>query len=188
MKNATGEITTHLRACNLCEAICGLEIKVQAGAIVSIKGDPNDPLSRGHICPKAVALKDIQSDPDRLRRPVRRLREQGDGTEWEEISWEAAYDTVARNLLAIRQQHGDDALAIYMGNPSVHNYGMLTHSMALFSHLRTKNRYSATSVDQLPHHLTSLWLYARSSLRGPGEDSRGSIQPRLGPASAETIA
>ena len=70
---------------------------------MSIKGDPNDPLSRGHICPKAVALKDIQTDPDRLRRPMRRRREKGDGTEWEEISWEAAYATVAQRFLAIRQ-------------------------------------------------------------------------------------
>ena len=57
-----------------------------------------------------------------------------------------------------------NSLAIYMGNPSVHNYGILTHSMALFSHLRTQNRYSATSVDQLPHHLTSLWLYGHKDL------------------------
>lgn len=156
--------TIHYRACNLCEAICGLEIRVRAGEIVSIKGDANDPLSRGHICPKAVALQDLQSDPDRLRRPMRRLRNVGDGTSWEEISWAAAFDEVAERIVGIRRRDGDDAFAVYMGNPSVHNYGMLTHQGALFSHLRTNNRYSATSVDQLPHHLTSLWLYGHKDL------------------------
>jgi len=164
MDNSQTAESIHHRACNLCEAICGLEIRVRAGDIVSIKGDANDPLSRGHICPKAIALQDIQNDPDRLRRPMRRLRDRGDGTQWEEISWDAAFDEVARRLVEIRARHGDDALAVYMGNPSVHNYGILTHQGALFSHLRTKNRYSATSVDQLPHHLASLWLYGHKDL------------------------
>ena len=53
--------STHYRACHLCEAICGLEIKTNGSEIVSIKGDKEDPFSRGHICPKAVAIKDIQS-------------------------------------------------------------------------------------------------------------------------------
>ena len=48
---------THYRACNLCEAICGLEIQVEDGAITSIRGDADDPFSRGHVCPKALALK-----------------------------------------------------------------------------------------------------------------------------------
>lgn len=160
----TSHETTHYRACNLCEAICGLEIRVRDGAIVSIKGDPNDPLSRGHICPKAVALQDLQTDPDRLRRPLRRHRDSGDGTTWEEISWDAAFDEIAARIVDIRRRHGDDAFAVYMGNPSVHNYGILTHQGALFSQLRTNNRFSATSVDQLPHHLTSLWLYGHKDL------------------------
>lgn len=164
MTDDAGEITTHLRACNLCEAICGLKIQVFDGEIVSIKGDPNDPLSRGHICPKAVALQDLHNDPDRLRRPMRRLRDEGDGTQWEEIDWDTAFDIVAERIVSIRRERGDDAFAVYMGNPSVHNYGVLTHQGALFSHLRTQNRYSATSVDQLPQHLVSLWLYGHKDL------------------------
>jgi len=163
-ENIDNEVTTHFRACNLCEAICGLEIKVAGGEITSIKGDPNDPLSRGHICPKAIALKDIQLDPDRLRQPMRRLRGKDGVPQWEAISWDSALDTVAEALVASRIEHGDDALGVYLGNPSVHNYGILTHQMALFSHLRTRNRFSATSVDQLPHHLSSLWLYGHKDL------------------------
>ena len=73
---------THYIACNLCEAICGLEIKLEDGQIRSIKGDQQDPISKGHICPKAVVLQDIYNDPDRLRRPIKKTE---DG--WQPISW-----------------------------------------------------------------------------------------------------
>ncbi len=156
--------STHYRACHLCEAICGLVIETEGREVVSIKGDKNDPLSRGHICPKAVALKDIHDDPDRLRRPVKRVSDGNGDAQWQEISWEEALDTTAERLVDIRARHGDDALGVYLGNPTVHNYGMMTHQGNLFRHLRTNNRFSATSVDQLPHHLAALWLFGHKSM------------------------
>jgi anaerobic selenocysteine-containing dehydrogenase len=154
----------HYRACHLCEAICGLVIETEGDQVISIKGDKDDPLSRGHICPKAVALKDIHEDPDRLRRPLKRVEDGAGGSSWEEISWEEALDTTARRLVEISQRDGINAIGIYLGNPTVHNYGMMTHQGNLFRHLRTNNRFSATSVDQLPHHLVSLWLFGHKSL------------------------
>ncbi len=145
---------THYGACNLCEAICGLEFRVDGNEILSIRGDDADPLSHGHICPKAVALKDIYEDPDRLRRPMRRI-----GDRWEEMSWEAAFDLVAEKLLAIHKMHGANSIAAYLGNPSVHNYGVLTTSSNFIGPLKTRSRYSATSVDQLPHQLLVMWMY-----------------------------
>jgi anaerobic selenocysteine-containing dehydrogenase len=150
----------HYRACHLCEAICGVVIETEGNEIVSIRGDKDDPLSRGHICPKAVALKDLHEDPDRLRAPVKKT---ADG-QWQEISWEEALDTTARRLVEIHNAHGVHAIGAYLGNPSVHNYGMLTHQAQLFRNFRTNNRFSATSVDQLPHHLASLWLFGHKSL------------------------
>lgn len=149
----------HYGACNLCEAICGLEFRVRDGHIVSIRGDEQDPLSRGHICPKAVALQDIHEDPDRLRRPLKRV-----GERWEEVSWDAAFDDIADRLAAIHREHGANSIAAYLGNPSVHNWGILTHSAALFAPLKTRSRYSATSVDQLPHQLVAYWLYGHQLL------------------------
>ena len=156
--------TLHHRACHLCEAICGLSIETtttpESGvAITSIKGDPLDAFSRGHICPKAVALQDIQNDPDRLRQPMRR-----EGSEWQPIEWQAAFDLVAEQLLDIQQRHGQNAVAVYQGNPSVHNYGLMTHSNYFLGLLKTRNRYSATSVDQLPHHLSSFLMYGHGLL------------------------
>lgn len=162
--NAPEIIKTHHRACHLCEAICGLVIETQGEAIVSIKGDKEDPLSRGHICPKAVALIDLHEDPDRLRKPVKRTTNDKGENQWTEISWDEALDTTASKMVEISQRDGVDAIGVYLGNPTVHNYGMMTHQSNLFSHFHTKNRFSATSVDQLPHHLVSLWLFGHKSL------------------------
>ena len=156
--------TLHHRACHLCEAICGLTIETEvqddgSTQIRSIKGDAQDTFSRGHICPKAVALQDIQSDPDRLRQPMRRV-----GSEWQAIDWDEAFALVAERFSAIQERHGKNAVAVYQGNPSVHNYGLMTHSNYFLGLLKTRNRYSATSVDQLPHHLTSHLMYGHGLL------------------------
>lgn len=148
------EIRTHYRACNLCEAICGLEIQVQEQTILSIKGDPGDPLSHGHICPKAVALKDIYEDPDRLRGPVKRTP---DG--WQSISWKQAFAEVVEGLQQVQQRHGPEAVGVFLGNPNVHNWGSLLFGPEFIKSLHTKNRFSATSTDQLPHHLVALLMY-----------------------------
>ncbi|CAH0351700.1 molybdopterin-dependent oxidoreductase [Aquabacterium sp. CECT 9606] len=161
--SSDGPIETHQGVCNLCEAICGLTFQVQGERIVSIKGNDADPFSRGHICPKAVALKDVHEDPDRLRRPVRRVG-QGADAQWVEISWDQAFDLVACKLVEVRQQHGNNAVGIYQGNPTVHNWGNITHGPLFMGQLKTRNRFSATSVDQLPHHLTSYWLYGHQFL------------------------
>ncbi|KPB73183.1 Oxidoreductase [Pseudomonas syringae pv. maculicola] len=156
--------TEHYRACHLCEAICGLVIETialpdESPRIASIKGDRLDTFSRGHICPKAVALQDIQNDPDRLRQPMLRA-----GDQWQPIAWQQAFDLVAERLHAIQQRYGQNAVAIYQGNPSVHNYGLMTHSNYFLGLLKTRNRFSATSVDQLPHHLTSFLMYGHGML------------------------
>jgi anaerobic selenocysteine-containing dehydrogenase len=161
---SSGEVKQHYRACHLCEAICGLVIETTGDQVLSIKGDPNDPLSRGHICPKAVALQDIHVDQDRLRKPVKRVRREGGGYQHVEIDWEEALDLAADGLIRTIREHGVDGVGAYFGNPTVHNFGMLTHQNALFRHIRTRNRYSATSVDQLPHHLISLWLFGHKLL------------------------
>src|SRR5512134_2018906 len=103
----------HHRTCSLCEAMCGIVVEHRDGEILSIKPNRDDVLSRGHICPKAVALKDVHEDPDRLRHPVRRTATGG----WEEISWDVAFDEVAGRLTDVRARHGSDAIAIYAGNP-----------------------------------------------------------------------
>ena len=152
--------TTHYRACNLCEAICGLAIESSGAEITAIRGDREDPFSRGHICPKAVALQDLHTDPDRLRHPVRRM---GDGT-WKRLSWSEAFDEVGDRLRAVQKTSGKDSVGLYVGNPAVHNWGSLLFGPPLSRALRTRNRFSATSVDQLPHHVAATLMFGHRLL------------------------
>lgn len=149
----------HYRSCNLCEAICGIEIEHEDGKVLTVKGDRDDPFSRGHICPKAFALRDIYEDPNRLKTPVRRV-----GDEWIEISWDEAFDEIATRIGEIQKLHGRDSVAVYQGNPSVHNLGTLFSSGDLLKSLKTKNHFSATSVDQLPHHFASWAMFGHPLL------------------------
>lgn len=153
------EATIQHQTCSICEAMCGLLVEHRDGEVLSIRPNPDDVLSRGHICPKAVALKDIHTDPDRLRRPVRRT---ADG--WEEISWDEAFDTVERRIAAIRAAHGNDAVALYAGNPTVHNLGAMLSIGNFIRAARTRNLYSATSVDQLPHMVASWAMFGHQFL------------------------
>ncbi|MDO9456967.1 molybdopterin-dependent oxidoreductase [Nocardioides sp.] len=146
--------------CNLCEAICGLQLTLEEGAVTGIRGNPADPLSRGYICPKGVSLADVYADPDRLRRPVRRVPGQdGADDDWVELEWDEALDLVADRLAATIADHGGDSVGVYLGNPNAHSLGFGTHGAGFVRSLRTHNRFSASTVDQVPHQLVAWQLY-----------------------------
>ncbi len=149
----------HLRTCNLCEAMCGIEINHRQGQIESIKGDAYDPLSAGHICPKAVALQDIHNDPDRLRYPLLKT-----AAGWEQISWDNAFNEVASRLRNIQAKHGKNAVGVYAGNPTIHNLGSMLTYMPFLQALGTQNCFSATSVDQLAPMLVALKMFGNQLL------------------------
>lgn len=151
----------HHRTCNLCEAMCGVTIEVEPDAsaragerVVSIRGDDDDPFSRGHICPKATALQDLYEDKDRLTKPLRKR-----GNDFEEISWDTAFDEVGERINDLRKKHGPHALAIYQGNPNVHSLGAITFGQVFVRAMGTRSNFSATSADQLPHMLAALKLF-----------------------------
>src|SRR3954463_15911137 len=149
--------TVH-RQCTLCEAHCGINVDVDGDRVLRITGDDEDPISRGYICPKAAALADLYTDPDRLRRPVRRV-----GSEWEQIDWAEALDMAADGLRAVQKRPGNDAVATYFGNPSAHTMAVLS-GLTLRHVLDTHNHYSATSADQLPQHLTSAEMFGNLAM------------------------
>ncbi|MFQ5652016.1 MAG: molybdopterin-dependent oxidoreductase, partial [bacterium] len=153
------DIQTHYRTCNLCEAMCGIAITHQNGQVLSISGDKADPFSQGHICPKAVALQDIYHDPDRLKHPVRRTKKG-----WEKLSWDEAFDEVVTRLTAIQKKYGNNAVGVYQGNPTVHNSGTMLFAPLFLRTLRTRSRFSATSVDQLPHHFAAYFMFGHQLL------------------------
>ena len=145
--------TTH-RACTLCEATCGIRVTTDGRQVLRIEGDPDDPFSRGHICPKAHALAEIQTDPDRLKTPMRRT-EAG----FVPIGWEAALDLAAERLAAIRDAAGNDAIALYRGNPTVHDAQSLLYWNVLQRAIPTRSQFSAGSLDTWPRWVQAGLMY-----------------------------
>ncbi len=150
---------THYRVCNFCEAMCGLEITHDKKQVLSIKGDEKDPFSKGSICPKGAIMGDMYNDPDRLRKPLKKTNKG-----FVEIEWEEAFDIVGNRLNSIRTQYGNDAVGLYFGNPTVHNYGALLYVADFKKAVRSKNNYSATSMDQLPHHFASQFMFGNGMI------------------------
>ncbi|REL35290.1 molybdopterin-dependent oxidoreductase [Thalassotalea euphylliae] len=155
------DIKTHYRNCNICEAMCGIEIQYKADSkeIISIKGDKNDPFSKGHMCPKALALQDFYEDKDRLKRPIKRT---ADG--WQEISWQQAFAEIGEKFSTIQNAYGKNALGIYLGNPNAHNFGNSLVLKPFSKAMGTLNRFSSASTDQMPHHVAANYMLGNGML------------------------
>jgi len=155
--------------------MCGLAIEIDAAEIKSIRGDENDSFSRGYHCIKGEALADLHTSRNRLKRPVQRT-----ATGWRELPWDEALDLVARELLQVQAAHGNDAVASYVGNPNVHNYGSFLTLSGFVRSLKSKNRFAATSADQLPHHMVAYFLYGHQLLLPVPDIDRTSFMLILG--------
>lgn len=138
------------RICPVCEAGCGLDIHVEGGKVIAIRGQESDGFSKGYLCPKGVALKDLHEDPDRLRTPL--IKRNG---VFVEASWDEAFAEIERRLMPLRAQHGNDAVAVSAGNPSAHKFGLLLYFARLLKALDSRNVYSASTLDQMPKQLSS---------------------------------
>jgi anaerobic selenocysteine-containing dehydrogenase len=139
------ETETRYHQCTICEAACGLELEVSGREVIAIRGDAEDAFSRGFVCPKGAALRELDADPDRLRQPL--VRRSGGH---ERVSWDEAFEAVDRGLRPILDRGGPDAVAIYLGNPGAHSPALLIYTNALLTGFRSRNRYSASTVDQFP--------------------------------------
>ncbi|KAB2896384.1 MAG: molybdopterin-dependent oxidoreductase, partial [Kofleriaceae bacterium] len=152
--------TRTYRTCPLCEATCGLAIDIAedegaARSVRGVRGDEADPFSRGYLCPKAYGLKALHEDPDRLRAPLVR----GKDGELHETSWDEAFGVALARLGELKAKHGADAIAVYLGNPSAHSLDAMVYGQVLLRALGSKQRYSASSADQLPKMVTAALMF-----------------------------
>lgn len=145
---------TVFRTCPLCEATCGLEIEIVDDRVKRIRGDREHVMSAGFICPKGSALKQLHEDPDRLRTPLIKVN----GVH-RQASWEEAFSLISRRFQEITEQHGRSALAIYVGNPNVHQLDNTLGIRPLIRSLGTRNIFSASTVDQMPKHVSSGFMF-----------------------------
>lgn len=149
MQDIAGEATAH-RICPLCEACCGLELRVAGGKVVDIRGHAADVFSAGYLCPKAASLRELHEDPDRLRSPLLKR-----GGRFVEVGWDEAFAEIERRLPPLRERHGRDAVALVVGNPTVHKMGLSLYVPRLARALGTHNVFTASTLDQMPKQLSA---------------------------------
>ncbi len=149
----------HFRTCPLCEATCGLDLTVEGDRVVRVRGDRDDVLSKGFICPKGSVIHHLHDDPDRLRAPQIRVGSPDDPDAFRDATWDEAFAEIERRLVPVLAEHSRDAVAVYLGNPTAHNHAVSTVGRLLLRALGTKNVYSASTVDQIPKHVSSGLLF-----------------------------
>ena len=153
-QQASQPANTFHRICPFCEAACGLEVELSQGQVTRVRGDQADVFSAGFLCPKAVGLKDLHEDGDRLRTPLIKR----DGV-FHPASWDEAYAEIARRLLPIVERDGGHAVATVLGNPVSHKMSLMLYFPKLAKALSTRNMFSASSVDQVPKMLSVGLMY-----------------------------
>lgn len=149
----------HYQTCHLCESMCGIIVEHQHGEIISIKGDADDVLSKGHICAKATGLQDVYNDPDRLRTPRKKV-----GDEWQEIGWDEALDETAQRIVDIQARYGNDSFATHSGRQIAHSFQSLLMIMPFRAALGSRSIFTGSTVDQMPHNLAYYLMYGHQLL------------------------
>ncbi|MGW8728226.1 molybdopterin oxidoreductase family protein [Streptomyces sp. NPDC055808] len=145
---------TALRICPLCEATCGLSLTVEGTRVTGARGDADDVFSQGFVCPKGASFGEIDADPDRLATPL--VRRDG---ELVPATWAEAFDLIAARLPAIVEEHGPNVVGVVLGNPNVHTMAGALYPPALLGALRTRNLFTASTLDQMPKHVSSGLLF-----------------------------
>ncbi|MBK6011069.1 molybdopterin-dependent oxidoreductase, partial [Streptomyces sp. MBT53] len=145
---------TALRICPLCEATCGLTLTIEDTRVTGARGDRDDVFSKGFICPKGASFGAVDGDPDRLRTPL--VRRDG---ELREATWEEAFDAVAAGLRPVVERHGPHAVGVVLGNPNVHTMAGALYPQVLLGALGTRSVFTASTVDQMPKHVSCGLLY-----------------------------
>jgi formate dehydrogenase len=150
--------TTVSTFCRICESRCGIEVTVKEGRVSRIGPDKQNPYTWRDFCSKGRSAGEVVDHPRRLRWPLRRTE---DG--YRRATWEKATEDIASRLAGIRDRHGPDAIALYLGNPVGFNGANGAWFSALARGLKTKNLYSVSSVDQnnlqrVCHEMYGRWL------------------------------
>ncbi|WP_371679262.1 molybdopterin-dependent oxidoreductase [Streptomyces sp. NBC_01276] len=142
------------RICPLCEATCGLTLTIEGTTVTGARGDRDDVFSRGFICPKGAAFGALDADPDRLRTPL--VRRDG---RLRRATWEEAYDAIAAAVPALVREHGAQSVGVVLGNPNVHTMAGALYPPLLVGALGTRNLFTASTLDQMPKHVSSGLLF-----------------------------
>ncbi len=119
-------LRTNARTGPGCHDNCGVLLYVRDGVLEKIEGDPANPYNQGRLCPRCLAVKEMLYHEDRLRYPMRRAKEDRGKNAFERISWEEAYDIIEREMKAVIEKYGNEAIWVTQGTGrDINGYGPL---------------------------------------------------------------
>jgi anaerobic selenocysteine-containing dehydrogenase len=144
--------------CRFCHANCALEVDVENGRAVEVRGDTSDPVFGGYLCMKGRELPRQAAHPERLL-SSRRRNAHG---EHEPIDSTRALDEIAARLADIRERHGPRAIATYCGTYAFQNSAAVAVAAGFHKGLGSPSYYTSVTIDQPAKVYTwsrvGLWL------------------------------
>jgi anaerobic selenocysteine-containing dehydrogenase len=143
MVTSTSPRSTHKSICRFCHAYCGIEVDVENGDAVAVRGDRDHPISRGFTCEKGRQIPQQHRYPGRLRSALRRSRDGG----FEPIATEQAMDEIAERLGDIVAEHGPRSVALYNGTKSWQNVSFGV-ARSWLQGIGSPSMYTTVTIDQ----------------------------------------
>lgn len=137
-------LETRKSYCRFCHAYCAIDVDVEDGRVLKVRGDASDPVYGGYTCIKGRQLPEVLNHPERLRKSLRRTAT-GD---FEEISTAQALDEIADKLQHIIKKHEPRAVASYCGTHSFQNSATLAFVRAWHNALGSPSFYTSVTIDQ----------------------------------------
>ena len=141
---STDGISTHLTFCRFCHASCPIEVDLQGGQAVAIRGVPEDPIFAGYTCIKGRQIPEQMTHPQRL---LKSLRRRPDGT-FEELSSSEAMDEIATQLRRIIDTYGPRSVASYTGTGGYQNSLAVPAARAFHQGFDSPSFYTSVTIDQ----------------------------------------
>ncbi len=146
--------------CRICEAGCGLLATTEGDRVVRLDPDKDHVASQGFACVKGLKFANLHHSPDRLDHPMKRV-----GDRWEQISWDQALAEIGAKVRSLRDEHGADAIAGYLGNPAAFGSFHAVAFNAFLEGLGTTQSYSSASQDLTNKYLVAKRLYGHELLQ-----------------------
>jgi anaerobic selenocysteine-containing dehydrogenase len=156
--------------CDLCLSACGLEVDIDDGRIVAVRGDAAHPLSAGYLCTKGKHGPANRQGPERLLHPLKRTE-----TGWQQISWDVAYREVAARLREIRRRHGPQAIGMYYGAGNPTSFFNFLFAQGLMSALGSRSFFNVLSIEFTGRYLVQEKMYGHAFFATAGDFERSSF-------------
>ena len=136
---------------------CGLRVFVKDGELIKVEGDPDQPITKGRLCARCLALKDFHYHKDRLRSPMKRARkERGNFGAWEKCSWDEAYDIIEREFKRVKAEYGPNSIGVFAGTGREGGRYHYAMSLDVFRTVNTIESISGWSCI-IPRMAAMLW-------------------------------